>query len=474
MSSVSPTSAQNKFLKGISLNPSEQLTLTTALGITAYNPASVAITGGTAALATLSTTGSVTSSGNVVLNTNTGVLLFGSAGDLSLQRGGANIIEQRNGVLAQSSRVFNTWATAGADYERGVTQWTANVFQVGTEFGGSGTALRQTALGGNTVVIQPSGLGVSTGAANFAANGNLTLGGKLATPNWTEGINIATPNATIPVVQWLAASATATDVDIAITPKGGGAFTLQSADNTTVGGNKRGVGAVDLQLSRTSNTQVASGAGSFAAGVRNVASGANGTALGNTCVASGSTTLAVGSNCSATATGAVALGQGTLADGVTAVALGNSSTTRTLRGVFAMSPAPFTTAGDNQRMTVMLRTSTTNATPTELFVDGAAQRIVPPVNFVYSFEGRIQARNAANGDYAVWTVAGVISKGASNATTALGAAITPVLIASTGTGATWSVALTADTSNGSLDITATGAASTNLHWNAVLSTLELQ
>ena len=79
--------------------------------------------------------------------------------------------------------------------------------------------------------------------------------------NFTSNRNTAAPNDTRPVHQF-AASGTETNIDIALTPKGTGALTAQIADNTTTGGNKRGIRAVDWQMSRTANTQVASGTGS--------------------------------------------------------------------------------------------------------------------------------------------------------------------------------------------------------------------
>ena len=90
---------------------------------------------------------------------------------------------------------------------------------------------------------------------------------------FTEARNTTAPNATVPVHQLLA-SGTETNIDIALTPKGTGALTAQIADNTTTGGNKRGVYAVDWQMQRGANTQVASGSYSVVGGgFQNTASG---------------------------------------------------------------------------------------------------------------------------------------------------------------------------------------------------------
>ncbi|MBL7974016.1 MAG: hypothetical protein JNJ85_03835, partial [Candidatus Kapabacteria bacterium] len=92
--------------------------------------------------------------------------------------------------------------------------------------------------------------------------------------NFTESVNTSSPNTTVPVVRLLATNA-ATNVDIALSPKGTGALTAQVPDNTTTGGTKRGANAVDWQMDRLTNTQVASGINSTIGGGRqNTASGA--------------------------------------------------------------------------------------------------------------------------------------------------------------------------------------------------------
>jgi len=90
--------------------------------------------------------------------------------------------------------------------------------------------------------------------------------------NFTEAVNTSAPNGTVPVVSLTATNA-ATNVDFAIVAKGTGSILAQIPDNTATGGNKRGLKAVDLQMSRTANTMVSSGSYSFAVGQNNTASG---------------------------------------------------------------------------------------------------------------------------------------------------------------------------------------------------------
>ena len=58
------------------------------------------------------------------------------------------------------------------------------------------------------------------------------------------------------------------DIGLALMPKGNGAITAQVPDGTVAGGNARGQNAVDLQMFRSANTQVASAEYSTVAGGR--------------------------------------------------------------------------------------------------------------------------------------------------------------------------------------------------------------
>ena len=105
-----------------------------------------------------------------------------------------------------------------------------------------------TSAGSNGQVLTTNGSGILSWTT--ASGGGLT--------HFTESRNTSAPNATVPVHQ-IAATGTEINIDIALTPKGSGALTAQIADGTAAGGNKRGIYAVDLQMSRNAATQVASG-----------------------------------------------------------------------------------------------------------------------------------------------------------------------------------------------------------------------
>lgn len=100
--------------------------------------------------------------------------------------------------------------------------------------------------------------GVSGQVLSSTTGGVLSWAAASALTNFTEAINTAAPNATVPVASLTATNA-ATDVDAAFIPKGAGAILAAIPDNLASGGNKRGQYAVDLQMSRLAASQVAGG-----------------------------------------------------------------------------------------------------------------------------------------------------------------------------------------------------------------------
>jgi hypothetical protein len=128
----------------------------------------------------------------------------------------------------------------------------------------------------------------------------------------------------------------------------------------------------------------------------------------------------------------------------------------------------------------VLRQSTTDVTPKVMVTDNPAlsasttNQIILPNNSAYSFSGTIIARQqaSAGSEYASWEVKGALLRDATAATTVLGNGIKNKLFASTGAAA-WDIALTADTVNGGLAITVTGAAATNIRWVATVNTSEV-
>jgi hypothetical protein len=201
-------------------------------------------------------------------------------------------------------------------------------------------------------------------------------------------------------------------------------------------------------------------------GFNSKANGSYATAIGGyQSIASGSVSYAFGDTCTASATYSFALGKG-----VSSVIFGKIA--------FSGAGNSGATIGLFQGAFLVIQTSTTTNTPTVLTSDAGAasttNQVILPNNSAFSFSGTIIARQQAAGgsDYAAWEVKGAIIRGANAAATTLGSYNVNVLSKTSGASA-WAIALTADTTNGGLAITATGAATTNIRWVATIQTSEV-
>lgn len=94
--------------------------------------------------------------------------------DVFLYRDAAGILAQRNGVNAQSFRVYNTYTDA-SNYERGIFDWTtsANILMIGSQNAGTGSSRR--------VQIFSSGGGI----VDITQTGNVTFGWQGHANYWT-------------------------------------------------------------------------------------------------------------------------------------------------------------------------------------------------------------------------------------------------------------------------------------------------
>lgn len=118
--------------------------------------------------------------------------------------------------------------------------------------------------------------------------------------------------------------------------------------------------------------------------------------------------------------------------------------------------------------------STTNATPKALSTGdfGATDQLLLPNNSAYHFRVQvIGMQQAAGGTNAAgYTFTGVIRRGANAAATSLLASSKTIDYESD---TNWDCAVSADTTNGGLAVTCTGAAATNIRWVATCWTSEV-
>jgi hypothetical protein len=228
----------------------------------------------------------------------------------------------------------------------------------------------------------------------------------------------------------------------------------------------------------------ASGTDSFAAAIANNtssygATGANSIAIGNLANASAAKSIALGWTTTASGNGSFAVGGfgagvGTQATREGSIAFGDGALSNVAYKT-AISTRGFGVAGDAQYGLFIGRVATTNATPAIITSNndavGVTNQIILPNNSAYAFSGIIVARQQAAGGTAsaAWKVEGLIRREANAGTTTLVASTVTVISNVPG----WTLALSADTTNGGLAITATGAAATNIRWVATIQTSEV-
>jgi hypothetical protein len=204
-----------------------------------------------------------------------------------------------------------------------------------------------------------------------------------------------------------------------------------------------------------------------AIGSRARAAAAQARSIGGYAVASGQ-----GSLCLSTDLG---VGYGSQATDSQSVAIGYGASS-TIRGKYAYAGNILgTSIGNAQTGTFVLIAQTTTNTATVLTTDNSAagtnDQIILPNNSAYAFMGIIVARQQASGGTATaaWKIEGVIRREANAASTTLIASTVTAIDNTPG----WTLALSADTTNGGLAVTATGAAATNIRWVATVQTSEV-
>jgi hypothetical protein len=268
--------------------------------------------------------------------------------------------------------------------------------------------------------------------------------------------------------------------------------------------------AIGIGSKSTSNRSVAfsdsraSGASSFAAQITNNtssygATGANSIAIGMVAKATAGNAVAIGSRATASSTSsmsfctsyanygnvssaanAITMGDGNSASATSSIATGYAANAN-VQGKHAHANGSFgggNAEGSAQRGTFVLRCDTTDATAEALRTSSGTastdNQIVLPNNSCYGFTGTVIAREAASAtnDFAVWEIKGGAVRAASASTTALGTYNINKISESSGA-TNWSIALSADTTNGAVAITVTGEASHNIRWVATVNTTEV-
>ena len=351
----------------------------------------------------------------------------------------------------------------------------------------AGTGISVTNAGGSITIATTAGSHVTSFSAgttgltpNTATTGDVTLAGTLAVANGGTGLTaLGTSN------QILGVNAAGTAAEYKTLSAGTGMSIVQGANVVTF--NNTGVTSVGLTapsiFTVTGSPVTTTGTIDFALNTQAAHAVFVGPAAGTAVptfralayadlpiqlyvenpvtptapVASGANAVAIGSGSSATAVGAFAEGAGSSAS---------------VFGQKAFANGSFATAGDAQRGLYVARNITTDATLTELFLDGSAIQLVMPNNSVFTFDILVAARRTdATGGGAAYRFVGVARKDTTSGSVTFIGTPSKTVIGETNTA--WDAAVSADTTSGSFRVRVTGEAAKTIRWVATIQTTEV-
>jgi hypothetical protein len=190
-------------------------------------------------------------------------------------------------------------------------------------------------------------------------------------------------------------------------------------------------------------------------------------------------TVVGGTSCTASGSySGILSGYINLASGAYSAVIGGAYGVASVAGKVAF-PSVSNAAGAYQSCKMTLFGSTSSATPltikSDLNVAGTTNQLVLSNYSSMTVRGQVIAQrkgSESTTSSAGWKFDAIIRRGANAASTALVAAVTPTLIAADADAAAWTIAVTADTTNGALAITVTGEASKNIRWVCTLESTE--
>ena len=267
---------------------------------------------------------------------------------------------------------------------------------------------------------------------------------------------------------------------------GGGGLNTASGQESTVAGGRSNTASSNYSFvgGGQSNTAQTNTHATVSGGQTNTASGLRsfiGGGEANTASASYASIVGGSNNVASNSIAFVGAGQSNTANGFASfIGGGGFGTTRGVTGchVFPACNGPIaTTQGCTQSALLLLGRQTTDATATVLTSNSSAasttNQVILPNNSAYSFSGEVIAGVTGGGNTARWTINGAIKRGANAASTAMVGTATVTMTHFDAGAATWVAAVTADTTNGGIAVTVTGAAATTIRWVCKINTTEM-
>lgn len=159
------------------------------------------------------------------------------------------------------------------------------------------------------------------------------------------------------------------------------------------------------------------------------------------------------------------------ATGANAIALGSAATASRI-GELAHASGQFAASGDAQSIELVLRNTTTDATVTDLFLDGASARAVLDDNSALTFTVQIIGTTAGGTEIGGYRFDGVMKRGTGAASVAFSGTPSKNILGENV--AAWDAAVVADTTNGALAVRVTGEAAKTIRWVATVRATQVK
>jgi len=334
----------------------------------------------------------------------------------------------------------------------------------------SSPSAQPSATGINAVAIGDSS--VSSGADSLAFGDGATAS---STRSTAIGYNATSSSINSTAIGPNATSSNFYTVAIGSPSNGTGSVATGAFSAIAINGYASGTDSFAAGVGSNSSSYGATGANSVAIGDRAKASGANAFALGELPIANATYASALGGFTNyAIAEGATTVGGAyNRADGPYSVTTGTRANSRLVYGRAVHASGRFSSDGDAQSSTFVLRSDTTDATAEAMTTNNstaaATNQIVAASNTCITFHGTVVAMQNGAQAHAGWEIKGMLVNDGGTTTLALG----NVSDMAATNASSWAVALSADNTNNALKIQVTGEASHNIRWVANVQTAEV-
>jgi len=406
-----------------------------------------------------------TASGTASLS---GGFLNNNSGNFSFLGGGAG-----QNLAGSYAVIAGGWANTASGF----------INFIGGGYGNSGTS-------GSAVTTQSGTMNATTAVTLSSSNANIKVGQYISGTSISNGTYVAAISGTSLTLSQVASGSSTSTLSF-FTPHGvvvGGGNNQATGSYSFIGGGgdagtaaNRNVASGDWSKVGGGRNNTASGAGSVVGG-GGYYSGIGSSNVGNTSAGDGSFVGGGFLNQAQSFGSSVLGGYTNIANGTYSVILGSAF--GTARGIQGNTVAPASanpmnvgSAGVCQTALLILAVQTTDATATVLrsstAAAGTTNQVILPNNSAYYFRGEVVSGVTGGGNTKGWTIEGVIKRGANAASTALVGTPTVTSSYADAGASTWTIAVTADTTNGGLAVTFTGQASTTIRTVAQIRTTEM-